>query len=171
MADKTTELSCRSDAEASVLSDKILIVDDESIIRSSLKQFCEKEGFTALSASSGIKALKIVEEETPGTVILDIHLPDTNGLELLKTIKTINPCVAAILITGAADVHSAIEAMKMGALDYLEKPIDFNSLGKILNTLKTSALPPDNNSMKEDFVCGSSQMKEICRITANLASK
>ncbi len=171
MENETSEISSSSHAGALTPTNKVLIVDDESIIRNSLKQFCEKEGFTALTASSGIKALKVVEEESPGTVILDVHLPDTNGLELLKTIKTTIPGVAAILITGVADLHSAIEAMKMGALDYLEKPIDFNSLRKILNTLKTSVLPQDNMSFKEDFVCASSSMKEICRITASLASK
>ena len=66
---------------------KILIVDDESLIRYSLQRFVEEEGFAALTADSGIHALRSLEEDKPDIVILDIHLPDANGLALLKTIK------------------------------------------------------------------------------------
>lgn len=171
MTDETPVVNNGRDVRTSGPAGKILIVDDESIIRCSLKQFCQKEGFTALSASTGMKALKVFEEENPETVILDINLPDSNGLDLLKTIKDINPSVSAILITGNADLSSAIKAIKIGAVDYLEKPIDFGSLKNVLDTLKTNILPLSGDSDIDNFVYASAPMKEIVRITTSLAAK
>ena len=110
---------------SAIIQKKSLIVDDEALIRLSLKKLFEKEGFTVSTASSGASALKILEEETPGIVVLDVRLPDSSGIDLLKTIKEVNPETVVIMITGYADIKSSVEAMKMGAYDFLEKPLDF----------------------------------------------
>ncbi|MFZ5997477.1 MAG: sigma-54-dependent transcriptional regulator [Nitrospirota bacterium] len=159
-------------AAASHTSKKILVVDDESLIRSSIKGFCEKEGYGVITASSGLKALKSIEEENPGIILLDINLPDANGLELLKTIKEMNPETIVILITGNADVRGAVEAMKIGAYDYLVKPLDFNNLKKILTSIKVDTAPSAaKSSDMGDFVFVSDKMKEIIRIMERLATK
>lgn len=150
-------------------SPKVLIADDESVTRCSLKSFCEEEGYNAVSVGSGIKALKIVEEESPDIIILDIQLPDSNGLELLKTVKEINPDIAAILITGYADIRGAVEAMKVGAFDYLIKPLDLEILRKILNSIRTNNSTYVKTSDMDDFVFVSDTMKEVVRIMERLA--
>lgn len=150
---------------------KVLIVDDESLIRYSLKSFIEGEGFIATTADSALNALKSIEEARPHIVILDINLPDSNGLALLKTIKETNPKVVVIMITGCADIQSTVEAMKRGALDYLEKPIDFDKLKVILDTMKDERIVDAKALPDYDFVFTSNAMKEVARIKERLATK
>jgi len=148
---------------------KVLIVDDEYLIRYSLQRLIEDEGFATFAADSGLNALRLFEEQKPEIVILDIRLPDTNGLTLLKTIKDINPHAVVIMITACAEIQSSIEAMKMGALDYLEKPVDLDKLKIILNAEKNDRVAPA--SVRDDFVYQSESMKEIVRIVERLANK
>lgn len=155
---------------------KILVIDDESHIRLSLKKICEDEGFDVTTASSALKALKSIEDNPPEIIIIDVRLPDVNGIELLKTIKESRPETTAITITGHADLRGAVEAMKAGAIDYLEKPIDFDKFRELLNKVR-------NNKIKQkapvkagkvdmsDFIFVSDKMKEIARIMENLATK
>ena len=151
---------------------KVLIVDDESLIRYSLQNLIEREGFPVITADSGLHALKQFEEEKPEIVILDIRLPDSNGLTLLKTIKEINPSVTVVMVTACPDIQSSVEAMKIGAYDYLEKPIDFDKLTAILNTLKEEQRPQDKTAYPQDsLVFSSDAMKEVFRITERLANK
>lgn len=151
---------------------KILIVDDETLIRQTLRKICEDEGFDVFTAGSAVKALRSIEENSPDIAILDIYLPDANGIDLLKTLKQTYPDLMVITITGKADIHSAVEAMKAGAIDYLEKPIDFEKLKSILK--KTILKKPVSHQKKidiSDFIFSSQKMKEIVRITENLAVK
>jgi len=118
---------------------KVLIVDDEHLIRYSLQRLLAYEGYSAFIAESGQEALRLFAEQDPEIVILDIHLPDTNGLVLLRTIKESNPLVAVIMATGCPEEHSSIEAMRMGALAYLEKPIDIGHLKVLMRSPKPSS--------------------------------
>src|SRR5512143_341527 len=103
---------------------KVLIVDDEFLIRYSLQNLIEREGFSVITADSGLHALQQFEAEKPEIVILDIRLPDSNGLALLKTMKELSPSVTVVMVTACPDIQSSVEAIKMGAFDYLDKPID-----------------------------------------------
>lgn len=154
-----------------VIQKKILIVDDEAMIRLMLKKLFEKEGFIVLTASSGASALKILEVETPEIVVLDVRLTDSSGIDLLKTIKEVNPETVVIMITGHGEIKSSVEAMKMGAYDFLEKPLDFANIGDILRTLKKEEPQADKNSGTGDFVFASDEMKEVIRIADSLATK
>src|SRR3990172_1571039 len=115
---------------------KILIVDEEVLIRQSLQNLIQQEGFFVVTADSGLHAMQQFEDEMPEIVILDMRLPDTNGLTLLKMMKEIRPSVTIVMVTASPDIQSSVEAMKIGALDYLEKPVDLEKLTAILNTLK-----------------------------------
>ena len=154
-----------------ILQKKSLIVDDQSMIRLSLKKLFEKEGFFVLTAGSGAAALKILESETPEIVVLDVRLPDASGIDLLRTIKEVNPETLVIMISGHGDIKSSVEAMKMGAHDFLEKPLDFETISSILRALKKERPQADRNSGLDDFVCASDTMKEIVRIADSLAVK
>ncbi len=115
---------------------KVLIVDDEYLIRYSLQKLIEQEGYEVFTAASGHEALRLFEERKPDIVILDIHLPDTNGLVILKTIKEISPSAIVIMATGCPDAQGSVEAVKMGALDYLEKPVSIECLKTLMRAEK-----------------------------------
>jgi DNA-binding response OmpR family regulator len=126
---------------------KVLVVDDEYLIRYSMQKIIEHEGCSAITAGSGHEALHLFDEQKPDVVILDIHLPDTNGLVLLKTIKEISPSAVVIMVTACPDVQGSVKAIKMGALDYLEKPVNIEHLKRLLHAgerrrLKESRVGP-----------------------------
>ncbi len=152
---------------------KVLIVDDEYLIRYSLQKIIENEGYEAFTAESGLVALRLFEEQKPDIVVLDINLPDSNGLILLKTIKEISPSVTVIMATACPDIQSSVEAMKRGALDYLEKPIDIEKLKALLQTAtaKQESHRERVPGTQDSLVFTSDAMKEVCRVTERLANK
>jgi len=101
---------------------KILIVDDEAIIRESLRDWLSDVGHQVLIAENGPQALEIIEEEKPGIVITDLVMPGMDGIELLKRAKEIQPSIEVIIITAYGSIPTAITAMQEGAYDYIEKP-------------------------------------------------
>jgi len=110
------------------MSEKILIVDDEPGMRSLLIRVLEKEGFKAKAASGGDEALEILEIGDWQLVIADIDMPGMNGIDLLKTLRRDMPELPVIMITAYATVESAVEAMKLGAFDYITKPFQMDEL-------------------------------------------
>ena len=107
----------------------ILIVDDEETIRQSLGGILADEGYEVLTAESGEEALKIVEEELPSLVFLDIWLPGMDGLETLKALKSEYPSVCVVMMSGHGTIETAVRATKLGAFDFIEKPL---SLEKVI---------------------------------------
>lgn len=106
----------------------ILVVDDEPCIRRLLAHFLTQEGFTCLVAEDGKNALKIIESEHIPVAIVDILMPGIDGMTLLKKLKRRKPFTEVIMITGAADVALAIEALRLGARDYVLKPFQLGTL-------------------------------------------
>jgi two-component system nitrogen regulation response regulator NtrX len=104
------------------MKDRVLIIDDEEGIRSSLKMILEYEGYDCLLAANGEAGLKIVEREGPDVVFLDIKMPNMDGMEVLRQIKAQDASLPVVMISGHGDVRTAFEASKLGAFDYLEKP-------------------------------------------------
>ena len=150
---------------------KVLVVDDELLIRYSLQRLIEREGFSVLTAESGLQALQQFEQEKPEIVILDIRLPDANGLNLLKTMKELSPFVTIIMVTACPDIRSSVEAMKMGAFDYLDKPVDIEKLTGILNTLREERPRDKTVRLPGSITFKSDAMNEVFRITERLANK
>ncbi|MFW8600025.1 sigma-54-dependent transcriptional regulator [Desulfobacterota bacterium M19] len=150
---------------------KVLIVDDESLIRCGLEKFVKNEGFTAFTAASGTKALKIIEDKEPDIVLLDMKLQDSiDGLEILKVIKSSRPNIIVIMISGQRELYSAVTAMKLGARDYQEKPIDFDKLKETLDNIReeissTGEIEPGESQ------CVSEKMRKVFTITKRLAVK
>ena len=131
-------------------SDKILVIDDEAGIRSSLKGILEDEGYKVKTASSGEKALTVLKSEPFDLIFLDIWLPEMNGIEVLENIKAGDESIHVIMITGHGSVESAVKATKLGAYDFLEKPL---SLEKVVLTakhaLKQLKLEEENIQLRE----------------------
>ncbi len=120
--------------------EKVLLVDDEQDFLKALSERMQTKGLQITSANSGEEAIKAVGDEFFDAVILDMKMPGLDGIETLKKIKEINPDVQVILLTGHATVDKGIEAMKLGAMDFLEKPAEINSLMEKIKTAKTNKM-------------------------------
>ncbi len=111
----------------------LLIVDDESSFRQHLKHVFERQSYSVAEAESGLEAIEKAKQTLFDVVLLDIILPDIDGLEVLKQLHFISPFTQVIMMTGNATVENAIASMKLGAYDYLVKPFDFEELSILVN--------------------------------------
>ncbi|MCF8241561.1 MAG: sigma-54 dependent transcriptional regulator [Melioribacteraceae bacterium] len=108
--------------------EKILVIDDDQSIRETLTTFLKRQGYNPVSAEDGMKGVQALKEEQPELVICDYKMPKMTGLEVLEKIKEINPSIHFIMITAFDEMQTTIEAMKKGAYDFIEKPIDTDRL-------------------------------------------
>lgn len=115
--------------------DRILIIDDESGIRSSLKGILEDEGYTIKTTDTGEGGLKLLERQYFDLILLDIWLPEMDGIKVLKKIKMMDENPQVVMISGHGTVETAVKATKLGAYDFLEKPL---SLEKVVVTVKNA---------------------------------
>ncbi|HEY6873558.1 MAG TPA: sigma-54 dependent transcriptional regulator [Geobacteraceae bacterium] len=117
------------------MSATILIVDDEENILKALAGILEDEGYKILCAGDGIEALAIVQREAPDLVMLDIWMPRMEGLETLQRLKELHPGLIVIMMSGHGTIETAVKSTKMGAYDFIEKPL---SLEKVIVTVKNA---------------------------------
>jgi DNA-binding NtrC family response regulator len=106
----------------------ILIVDDQESIRHFIEKAMTDEGYQVATAGEGKAALRSVTEQMPDLVLLDLRLPDMHGLDVLKKVKDIDSDLQVVIMTAFGDVESAVRAMKLGAHDYINKPINLEQL-------------------------------------------
>ena len=111
---------------------KILVVDDEHLIRWSLEQSLRKQGYEVQTAASGEEALRQLQEETPDLMLLDIQLPGMDGLEVLSRAKEFDEELIVIMVTALGVLETAVKAMRMGAHDYINKPFNLDELAIIV---------------------------------------
>lgn len=141
----------------------ILIVDDEPSIQKSLSGLLLDEGFEVIMASNGYEALKIIDEESPDLVLLDIWMPGIDGIETLKEIKKKNPHLQVIMITGHGTIETAVKATKFGAFDFIEKPLSIDKvIVGINNALNFRRLEEENcylrkKTLEKNSIDGNSQ--------------
>lgn len=132
------------------MNETILIVDDEVSICQSLGAILKDEGYQVLVAGTGEEALKCIDSEMPQLVLLDIWLPGMDGLETLKAIKTAHPDILVIMMSGHGTIETAVKATKLGAFDFIEKPL---SLDKVIilvaNALNVIRLEAENMLLKQ----------------------
>ena len=107
---------------------KLLIVDDDTIIRERLKSLLALDGYESFSAGDGKEGLQVFHQEEPQLVILDIKMPGMDGIEVLKRMKQTAIRSEVIMMTGHGGLETAIDAMKYGAFDYIPKPVDYSEL-------------------------------------------
>jgi two-component system, NtrC family, nitrogen regulation response regulator NtrX len=131
------------------MKSRILVIDDESAIRDSMRMILEYEGYEFLGASSGQEGLAVIERESPDLVFLDIKMPGLDGLEVLPRIRASDESLPVVMISGHATVSTAVEATKLGAFDFIEKPLASERvLVTIRNALDRSRLADENRSLK-----------------------
>jgi two-component system response regulator AtoC len=124
-----------------VSSARVLIVDDEQMIRWSMEQTLRDAGYEVAAAETAADGLALMRELRPAVLFLDLHLPDGDGLDVLRTVKNENAeDTAVIVMTAFGEISTAVEAMRLGAYDYLKKPFDFDELevlvGRALDTTR-----------------------------------
>lgn len=131
----------------------ILIVDDEPSILQSLSGLLADEGFEVITASNGYEALKIIETEAPDLVLLDIWMPGMDGIETLKEIKRDNSFIQVVIITGHGTIETAVKATKMGAFDFIEKPLSIDKvIVAINNALNFRRLEEENKYLRRKTI-------------------
>ncbi len=106
----------------------VLLVDDETEFLETLVKRLKKRKLDVTSAESGKEALQMLQQNPVDVVVLDVRMPDMDGLETLKEIKKLRPAVEVIMLTGHANVEVAMQGMELGAFDYLMKPMDIDEL-------------------------------------------
>ena len=132
-------------------NEKVLIVDDEKLIRWSVRRQLEEWSYTALEAESGMGALALIRTEVPDLILLDVRLPDLSGIEVLREIKQNNLGVSVIMITGDPQLDDIKTAIKLGALDFIKKPLDFDELQiTIANAIDRSQLRSERDNLREE---------------------
>jgi DNA-binding NtrC family response regulator len=123
-----------------MVSEKVLIVDDEPDFVTALAKRLRSHGWDAETAGGGKEALDKVAVEDFTAIILDLKMPGFDGIETLKRLKKARPDLQIILLTGHGSIRDGVDAMKHGALDFLEKPADFDELLQKINTAKTQRM-------------------------------
>src|SRR5579863_3240397 len=130
-------------------AEKILIVDDERLVRWSLRQKCEEWGYQVFEAAAGEPGLRMAQQESPDLVLLDVRMPDLNGLQVLEQLKKNGDARAVIMITADPQLDDVKSAIKLGAYDFIGKPLDFEELHvTIQNALEASRLRTEVQSLR-----------------------
>ena len=102
----------------------LLIIDDDQVVRASLAAYLEDSGFNVLQASNGLQGLEVFERDHPDLVICDLRMPQVDGLELIRRINALQVETPVIVVSGAGVMTDAVEALRLGAADYLIKPLE-----------------------------------------------
>ncbi len=146
----------------------ILVIDDEPGIRATVKGILEDEGYRTLTAEDGPMGLDLLRRESVEVVILDVWLPRMGGIDVLKAIKTDHPTVETIVVSGHASIDMAVNAVKLGAFDFIEKPLSIERLvTAVRNARALSDLRLENARLKrttveqDDLIGSSAKMTEV----------
>jgi two-component system nitrogen regulation response regulator NtrX len=131
------------------MSASILVVDDEDAIVSSLSSILQDEGYEVSVAKSGVEALKIYTVDPPDLMLLDIWMPEMDGLETLRRVKEILPTAQVMVMSGHGSIETAVKAIKLGAYDYIEKPLSLENVTlRVKHALEQYRLEEENRSLR-----------------------
>jgi DNA-binding NtrC family response regulator len=158
---------------------RILVADDEEIVIQSCLRVLSAGGFQVDAARDGLEALRAIDENGYDVLILDIKMPKMNGMEVLQRVKEAHPDIDVIMITGLHDIETAVQAMKLGAFDYLPKPFEPEELELVVaRAFERRQLLQENISLKsavsakyrfENIIGSSPQMQTVYRLIARCA--
>ncbi|WP_456465401.1 sigma-54-dependent transcriptional regulator [Persephonella sp.] len=150
---------------------KAIVFDDERTIRKVMEKILKKEGLQVESYESGADALKIINSKKPDIIFLDISLQDSNGLDILRSIVTLENRPYVVMISGHDEYNYLIEAMKLGAFDYIPKPFDINKIRKVIKEIKEIySTKTVSDSSEVDIIGKSPAMKEIFKIVGRASA-
>ena len=157
----------------------VLVVDDDESLRRVVEYNLGEEGYRVLTAPDGAAGLRAFQDASVDLVVSDVRMPDMDGLELLTRIKTIQPEVPVIMLTAHGTINSAVEAMKLGAFDYLTKPFNRDQLkAAVRKALEIAALTTENRQLRQvvaerfsfaSMIAGSRAMRAVTETAARVA--
>lgn len=128
---------------------KILVIDDERSIRNVIRELLEIEGHTVKAAENGVQGLEMISSEPFDLVISDIKMPEMDGIDLLGKLNETHPDTTVVMISGHGSIDTAVECIKKGAFDYIEKPIDMNRiLVTVKNALERGSLVKETKTLR-----------------------
>ncbi len=158
---------------------KILVVDDEHLIRWSLEQSLRKQGYEVQTAASGEEALRLLQEDPPDVVLLDIQLPGLDGLEVLTRAKELDEDLIVIMVSAVGVLETAVKAMRLGAYDYINKPFNLDELSIIVRkALETGSLRKEVAQLRttqtskygiDKIICKSRYMLQVLEMVRKIA--
>ncbi|HEX6162408.1 MAG TPA: sigma-54 dependent transcriptional regulator [Vicinamibacterales bacterium] len=130
---------------------RILVIDDDAEIRKSFKMTLEYAGYDVVLAATGEEGVKLVEQEAPDLVFCDIKMPGMDGLDVLQKLQHLKDVMPIVVITGNAEIQTAVEATRLGAFDFIEKPVSSERmLVSVRNAVDTRRLKTENKSYRRD---------------------
>jgi DNA-binding NtrC family response regulator len=163
------------------MPEKVLIVEDEAHARTGLTELVTSWGFRAECAADGVEGLERVRQWSPGIVVTDLKMPRMDGMELLHRVKETQPATVVVMLTAQGSIESAVEAMRMGAYDYIPKPVDPVRLRTVLQNAgrqrednvaaesEPARRPTGDSGILGPLVGSSPQMKAIFQIIESVA--
>lgn len=159
---------------------RILVVDDEESIREFFEIMLKREGYQVLSASNGMEALETLKKQTADLIISDIQMPEMSGMELLTKVKEADPEAVLIMVTAFGSTETAVEAMKLGAYDYIQKPFKIDEVKIVIRqALEKRILKIENAQLKrelgtkyafDNIIGGASPMLRIYEMVKRVAN-
>src|SRR5690606_14837517 len=137
----------------SKMTHNILVVDDERNTREGLKWALESQANDVILAGDGEQALEMITDNRVDLIISDLKMPKMDGMELLQHVRDEHPDTEFVMLTGHGTVETAVEAMKMGAFDYLMKPVNLEELSLLVKRVfEQGELKPENERLRADFI-------------------
>ncbi|MBU2067944.1 MAG: sigma-54 dependent transcriptional regulator [Gammaproteobacteria bacterium] len=154
------------------MSGQVIVVDDEAAIREAVQQWLELSGFSVQSCATAAQALALVDRDFPGVIISDVRMPGTDGLQLLDTLLELDRDLPVIMVTGHGDVPMAVQALRQGAYDFIEKPFTPERLlDSVRRALDKRRLVCENRQLRQQFAFKDhieSQLLGVSRAMENL---
>ncbi|HWB03368.1 MAG TPA: sigma-54 dependent transcriptional regulator [Verrucomicrobiales bacterium] len=163
---------------------KIIIIDDEASILEMMGQVCRKMGHQVSLHQTGRAGMAALDAEKPELLIVDLRIPDMNGMQIIQDVRARYPQTEVVMVTGYASVETAVEAMKLGAFDYLTKPFELDDLQRTINRAMQKTGGPSSStagtkpsepliqiSSSSNLIGGSPQIKEILKLVEKIADK
>ncbi len=157
----------------------ILVIDDEAAQRDVLTGYLKKKGYKIFSASSGKEGIETAQTNPVDIILSDFKMPDLNGIEVLEQVKKINPEISFVIVTAYGTVENAVKAMRLGAFDYISKPVDLDELDLMIERIiEHKNLKSENQLLKTQLqekykitsiVSQSQKMEEVINVAARVA--
>lgn len=142
-----------ADIEFEIAGDNsLLVLDDDAPLRNRLSRALEKRGFAVTLAASVGEAMEVASNSPPAYALVDLKLDDGNGLDVIEALRAARPDMRIVLMTGYANIATAVAAIKAGAIDYLPKPADADAIADALLTHDGALPPPPENPMSADRI-------------------
>lgn len=157
----------------------ILVIDDEAAQRDVLAGYLKKKGYKIFSASSGREGIEFVKNNPVDIILSDFKMPDLNGIEVLEEVKKLNPEISFVIVTAYGTVENAVKAMRLGAVDYISKPVDLDELDLMIERIvDLKNLKSENQLLKtqlqekykiSSIITQSRKMEEVINVAARVA--